>query len=146
MVSLLSSAPMLQLKYLADLLRSSSVIEEKLIFLYIRLLCEYDPDLVIGFLKSREDYSYKECLKIVTQYKHIEAISLIHEKLGSVKEAIDTIIDYLNSIKYSILKKLRERKEIANQEFYNLEHYIVIAKEICERNSPQIEDSDFDEY
>ena len=109
-ISRLSAAPMLQLRYLSDLLRSSSDVEENLVLLYIKLLCEYRPDSVVGFIKSSEDFSYDECLKIVKQYRHIEGTSLMHEKLGSFKEAIIVIIEHLNDIKYEMIKKLKENK------------------------------------
>ena len=141
----LSGAPELQMKYLADLLRSSSEVDEKLVLKYIRLLCEHDKEAVIGFLQSSEDYSYDDCLKVVTQFKNIEGISYIQEKLGSVKEAIVTVIDYVKDIKYYILKGLRESEILDLKKVEGLKYFIGTARDVCERNSSMLSDVEYDE-
>ena len=141
----LSGAPELQMKYLSDLLRSSSDVDEKLVLRYIRLLSEFDKDAVIGFLRSSEDYSYDDCLKVVTQFKNVEGISYIQEKLGSVKEAIVTVIDHLKDIKYYILKDLRESETLDMKKVEDLRYFIETAKDICERNSSVFSDMEYDE-
>ena len=143
-ISKLSSAPGLQLKYLSDLLRNSGSVDEKMVLLYIKLLCEYDPHSVMGFLKSSEDYSYDECLKIVVQYRIIEAIAYMHEKLGSIKEAILVIINFIEDVKYSILKTFKSDL-LQVSTFIDLKNNIEIALEICQRNSPVFEEIEYDE-
>jgi Golgi CORVET complex core vacuolar protein 8 len=144
-ISKLSSSPKLQMQYLSDLLRNSSTVEEDLVLLYIKLLCEYKPEALIGFLKSSKDYSYQACLKIVSAYKHIEAISYAQEKLGSIKESILTIINHIKDIKYNISKVIKANQEIQRIELIELKNYIYIPVEICERNAYAFENKESDE-
>lgn len=92
----LDNAPQLQLKYLAELMKKTSeeeYIEEELILLYVRLLCEHNPDSLLEFLLGREDYPLDECLNLCKMFRVIDSTAYLYERLGSTKEALDLLLD-----------------------------------------------------
>ena len=101
----LENAPKLQIKFIGKLLaeetdEDSSV--RDLVMKYIRLLCEYQPENLLDFLCSREDYYFDDVLVLCKNYNITDAIAYLYEKLGSQNQAlelIDSIIeDKMNNI------------------------------------------------
>jgi hypothetical protein len=92
----LDNAPQLQLKYLAELMKKTSeeeYIEEELIILYVRLLCEHAPDSLLEFLLGREDYPLDDCLELCKQHRVIDSTAYLYERLGSTREALELLLD-----------------------------------------------------
>ncbi|OMJ88999.1 hypothetical protein SteCoe_8914 [Stentor coeruleus] len=145
LIEKLSAAPKLQMKYLTDLMKTAHHIDEKLVLMYIKLLCEYETERLLPFLESSEDFSYDECLKIVSQYNNIEAIAYMHEKLGSFQEAISILIDQVKNLKYSIMKKHNKGEEITIDTIKMIRKYLDMARDVCERRPLLSEDDESEE-
>ena len=141
----LSAAPKLQIQYLSDLVKSGSKLEEKLILLNVKLLCQYHPDSLMDFLMRAEDYSFHECLNIAKQYKHSEGISYMYEKLGLIREAILELTKETQNLKYEIIKQLNANSSISGQLLSKLIKSVINGKNVCKRNNPVFQDDEYNE-
>jgi len=76
---------------------------------HVRLLCEIEPESVTHEVKriiKDNFYPMEECLKIVTEFKQIEAMALLFKKIGSYTEAITLYLELLNTeLDYTQLKR-----------------------------------------
>lgn len=141
----LSAAPKLQMQYLTDLVNSNFKLDDKLILLNIKLLCEYNPEGLMHFLVSLEEFSYHESLKIVKQFSHSEGISFMYEKLGLIRDAILVLTSKNEDIKYNILKQVKSGLKVEGDLIEKFESYFRSAKELCKRNAPIFPDNEYNE-
>ena len=66
--------------------------------LHVRLLCELEPATVTSEVKriiKENFYPMEECLKIVTQFKQIEAMALLNSKIGSYTQSVQLFLELL---------------------------------------------------
>jgi hypothetical protein len=66
--------------------------------LHVRLLCEFEPTTVTSEVKricKENFYPMEECLKIVAQYKQIEAMALLNSKIGSYTQSVQLYLELL---------------------------------------------------
>ena len=141
----LDNAPKLQMKYLGELLKSpgKEVIEEKLIILFIKLLCEYNQGQVLQFLKSREDYSLDECLAVCLSYSIIEASAYLYERLGAIKNALDLHLSMIESKKKEIQKGLKNYERLIYSEILQ---EISSSVALCVRNSGRLDENEIEDH
>ncbi|CAG9310317.1 unnamed protein product [Blepharisma stoltei] len=132
----LDNAPQLQMKYLGELIKnSSSDIDENLILRYIRLLCINSPGQVLDFLKSRDDYSLDECLEICKKYQINNATAYIYERLGSIKDALDLMLDIITIKRSDLFGRILSRSPISNTLINELKPEISNAVSLCIRSA-----------
>jgi hypothetical protein len=141
----LDNAPKLQMKYLGELLKSpgKEVIEEKLIVLYVKLLCEYSQSQVLPFLKSREDYSLDECLAVCLSYSIIEASAFLYERLGAIKNALELHLSMIESKKKEIQKGLKNYEKLIYSEILQ---EISSSVALCVRNSGRLDENEIEDH
>jgi hypothetical protein len=141
----LSAAPKLQMQYLSDLVKSQNKLDEKMILLNVKLLCQYRGDELMDFLMNVEDYSFHECLNIVKQFKHSEGISFMYEKLGLMREAILEQTKLTQDLKYQVTKVIKSGGLVTDEMIEKLAKSVRNGKNICKRNSPVFNDEEFNE-
>lgn len=141
----LDNAPLLQMKYLGELLKSAEkeAIEEKLILLYVRLLCENAPGQVLGFLKSREDYSLDECLSVCLNYSVVEASAYLHERLGAIKNALDLLLGMIDKKRREIQKGIKNYEKIIFSEILRDVNNCV---QLCVRNVARLDENENEDH
>jgi hypothetical protein len=137
----LNNAPKLQMKYLGELVNLQDQIEEDLIFKYLILLCQHEPSKVINFLESRNDYNLDECLNECIKYQVIEAAAYLHEKLGSVKDALDLLLGRAQSNKNEFLNGGKSFEVIPE-----IEKDIKQCILLCNRNVDRLDMNEIEEY
>ncbi|OMJ77406.1 hypothetical protein SteCoe_23007 [Stentor coeruleus] len=141
----LDNAPVLQMKYLGELLKSQEkdTIEEKLILLYVKLLCESAPNQVLSFLKSREDFSLDECLAVCSNYNNIEASAYLYERLGAIKNALDLHLGMVDKKRKEIQKGIKNYEKVIYSEI--LEE-ISNSVKLCVRNVARLDENENEEH
>jgi len=144
----LDNAPLLQMKYLGELVKASSQdsLDENFIFKYVKLLCENCPQNVLEFLKSREDYSLDDCLDICKDYKVHDATAYLYERLGSTKEALDLLLDLVDKKQEELLQKMRKKVQLHPSAILELKPEIENALELCLRNTSRLDESENEEH
>ena len=131
------------MKYVGELLKSESkeVVEEKLIHLYVKLLCDASPAQVLGFLKSREDYSLDECLSICSNYpKAIHASAYLYEKLGAIKSSLELLLGIIDK------KRKKIQKGTKKIIFSELIQDINNAVKLCARNVARLDENENEDH
>lgn len=137
----LNNAPKLQMKYLGELVNLQDQIDEDLIFKYLVLLCQHESSKVLTFLESRNDYNLDECLNECIKYQVIEAAAYLHEKLGSVKDALDLLLGRAQSNKSEFLNGSKDFGVIPN-----IEQDIKQCILLCNRNVDRLDMNEIEEY
>lgn len=137
----LNNAPKLQMKYLGELVVLKDNIDEDLIFKYLMLLCQHQPNKVLQFLESRNDYNLDECLNECLKYQIVEAAAYIYEKLGSVKDALDLLLNRAQSNKYDFLNSTKTFEVVAD-----IETDIKQCVSLCSRNVDRLDPTEIEEY
>jgi Golgi CORVET complex core vacuolar protein 8 len=138
----LDNAPLLQMKYLGELLKlaGKEAIEEKLIILYVKLLCENQPKKVLSFLKSLEDYSLDECLSVCTV---TEASAYLYERLGSIKNALELLLGTIDKKRKEIQKGIKNCEKIDfNEILENIENSV----QLCVRNVARLDENENEDH
>lgn len=141
----LDNAPKLQMKYLGELLKAANkdAIEEKLILLYVKLLCEHNPSHVLGFLKSREDFSLDDCLAICSPYNIIEVSAYLYERLGAIKNALDLHLSMIDTKKKEIQKGIKNYEKLLYSEILQ---EISSSVSLCVRNSGRLDENEIEDH
>jgi hypothetical protein len=55
---------------------------------FSQLLCKFEPDSVLTFLKSFEDYRLEHCLKLCQEHGITDAAAYLFERVGDVGSAL----------------------------------------------------------
>ncbi|XP_078620345.1 vacuolar protein sorting-associated protein 8 homolog isoform X1 [Branchiostoma floridae x Branchiostoma japonicum] len=72
---------------------------------YIDLMCRYNPQGVMAFLKNNDTYRLEETLQICRKHKSLEATAYLLEKAGDVQGAFNIMLETLVS-KVKVLNQL----------------------------------------
>ena len=141
----LDNAPLLQIKYLGELLKAAGkdTIEEKLIHLYVKLLCKHSPALVVNFLKGREDYSLDECLAVCTEFGVIDASEYLNERLGAIKNALDLLLGLIDKKRREIQKGIKNYEKIIFSEILSDVNNCV---QLCVRNVARLDENENEDH
>ncbi|CAG9320228.1 unnamed protein product [Blepharisma stoltei] len=144
----LDSAPQLQMKYLGELVKGSAkdTLDHNLIIQYIRLLCELQPDQVLEFLMVREDYSLDDALDICMNYKVADAAAFLHERLGSVRDALDIMLELVHKKQTSLLNKISSKDHVSDTSIQELNKDFDEAIKLCMRSSKREDAVDMEEH
>jgi hypothetical protein len=60
--------------------------------LYIKLMCQYDPDLVYNYLVTQDNYPLDSCLKYCKQAGIVNATTYLLERTGDVAGALSLLL------------------------------------------------------
>ena len=82
--------------------------EEKYInnflILHINLLCiKKETKKILNFLKQCDMYPIDECIKICKNYKVIDALVFLYQKIGSIDKALEVCLDSISDL-YEMIK------------------------------------------
>ncbi|EAL61787.1 RING zinc finger-containing protein [Dictyostelium discoideum AX4] len=125
--------------------------------LYLRLMCNFSPELVIRYLSSNDDYPLDSCLKICQQFNNLEGSIYLLERIGDVFKALDMLLLILKDkldelLKYYVqvfanVKQLKESDGNNNLQAPSKQEKQVMtdlysAISLCQRNSPKLQDSE----
>lgn len=140
----LDSTPKLQMKYLGELAKDT--LDEDLVQRYIELLCQNDPNALVLFLSGREDYSLEETLEKCLTYNVVEATVFIYEKLGSIQEALDVLLNRAENNKKILAEKIQNRQPIPKDITELIRLDIKKCIDMCLRNSKKLDSTEAEEY
>ncbi|KAL2893408.1 Vacuolar protein sorting-associated protein 8-like protein [Bienertia sinuspersici] len=89
-------------------IRSNPVeVTDDIIELYLELLCQYEPDSVLKFLDTCENYRVDRCLLLCQQYGIVDAAAFLLERVGDVGTALSLTLSGLND-KFNMLDTVGE--------------------------------------
>lgn len=71
-------------------------VNDEVIELYLELLCQYEPDSVLKFLDTSENYRVDRCLLLCQKYGVVDAAAFLLERVGDVGSALLLILSGLN--------------------------------------------------
>lgn len=113
--------------------------------LYVDLICYYEPDKLLYFLKTiLNDYSYRvdECLRICRARKVWDGAAYLLEKSGQIEAAFSLNIEKVNSLIKDLQKKLEQmsQKELDSIKS-NIDAMVIAIVQLCQRNSCSLNDS-----
>lgn len=124
------------MKYLGELIKNSqNGIDESLILQYIKLLCVNLPGQVLEFLQSRDDYSLDECLEICKAHNIPNATAYIYERLGSIRDALDLLLDIITQKRTELFRKIQNRELISNSLINDMKPEVNNAVSLCIRSA-----------
>lgn len=144
----LDNAPQLQMKYLGELVKGSAkdALEPNLILQYIKLLCELQPDQVLEFLTTRDDYSLDDTLDICMGHKVADASAYLHERLGSVRDALDIMLELVHKRQSQLLNKISSKDHVSDTAINELNKDFEEAIKLCMRSSKREDANDMEEH
>jgi Golgi CORVET complex core vacuolar protein 8 len=154
----LDNAPILQLKYLGELLKDQ--FDKDLVLKYVKLMCEHSPDGLLKFLKSSDFEYYDECLKICREFEKaqyiasarfdsnhvIQAQAYLNEKLGGVKESLDLWIGSIQATRLDLIQKMRKKEVIQAKSISELGKKIEKYGKVCIRNTEALDSNEIEEF
>ena len=68
----------------------------------VELYAYYEPQNLLDFLKSSNNYSLEQALKICTELNLVPSVVYLLTKMGNAKKALHYIINSMNDIDYAI--------------------------------------------
>uniref|UniRef100_A0A803KZV0 RING-type domain-containing protein n=1 Tax=Chenopodium quinoa TaxID=63459 RepID=A0A803KZV0_CHEQI len=71
-------------------------VNDDIVELYLELLCQYEPDSVLKFLDTFENYRVDRCLLLCQRYEIVDAASFLLERVGDVGSALLLTLSGLN--------------------------------------------------
>uniref|UniRef100_A0A803M377 RING-type domain-containing protein n=1 Tax=Chenopodium quinoa TaxID=63459 RepID=A0A803M377_CHEQI len=77
-------------------------VNDDIVELYLELLCQFEPDSVLKFLDTFENYRVDRCLLLCQKYEIVDAASFLLERVGDVGSALLLTLSGLND-KYIML-------------------------------------------
>ncbi|KAK9145826.1 hypothetical protein Sjap_005729 [Stephania japonica] len=79
------------------LIRENPVlINDDMVELYLKLLCQYERDSVLKFLEKFENYRLEHCLRLCQEYGVTDAAAFLLERVGDVGNALSHTLSDLN--------------------------------------------------
>lgn len=149
-VGRLDNAPKLQLKYLAEIVKAVDAdedLEDNLVHLYVRRLCELEPDNVLKFLQSSERYSLDKCLSLCSKNNIIDASAYLHERLGDTKAALELYLNIVEQKQTELVASMRAKTntQALEAEMKAIEAGIRNAVDLCGRNAGKLDEHDNEE-
>ncbi|KAK9093770.1 hypothetical protein Scep_025239 [Stephania cephalantha] len=79
------------------LIRENPVlINDDMVELYLKLLCQYERDSVLKFLETFENYRLEQCLRLCQEYGVTDAAAFLLERVGDVGNALSHTLSDLN--------------------------------------------------
>ncbi|KAL9245443.1 hypothetical protein vseg_019100 [Gypsophila vaccaria] len=70
---------------------------DDMIELYLEMLCQYEPDQVLKFLETFENYRVDRCLQLCQEYGIVDAAAFLLERVGDVGSALLLVLSDLNN-------------------------------------------------
>ncbi|KNA19535.1 hypothetical protein SOVF_060920 [Spinacia oleracea] len=130
-------------------------VNDDIIELYIELLCQYEPDSVLKFLDTFENYRVDRCLLLCQKYGIVDAAAFLLERVGDVGSALLTTLSGLNE-KFILLGTAVEStisdidigKDVDLEcfaaaselkEVQDIEKILHACISLCQRNSPRLD-------
>jgi hypothetical protein len=129
---------------------------------YLRLMADYHPGMVYKYLLSHDNYRPDECLKLCQARDIADASAYLLERMGNVSSALQLLLQTLES-RLMTLKRVirgvvptpikgtgfgwRHHRSVQQQkedkaatlkketEIKHVQHILVVALDLCERNS-----------
>lgn len=150
-VGRLDNAPKLQLKYLAEIvkaLESDEELEDNLVHLYVKRLCELEPHNVLKFLQSSERYSLDKCLTLCSKNNIIDASAYLYERLGDTKAALELYLNIVEQKQTELEASMRTRSKNTaklEEEMNVIVTDISNAVDLCRRNANKLDEHDNEE-
>lgn len=78
-------------------LRNCSVdVTDDMVELYLELLCQYEPNSVLKFLETFENYRVDRCLQLCQEYGIVDAAAFLLERVGDVGSALLLTLSGIN--------------------------------------------------
>ncbi|XP_037445372.1 uncharacterized protein LOC119314796 isoform X2 [Triticum dicoccoides] len=65
---------------------------DKLVELYLELLCQYEPRSVLKFLETFDSYRLERCLLLCLDYGVTDAAAFLQERVGDVASALELVL------------------------------------------------------
>lgn len=77
---------------------------------FLKLLCQFEPESCLGYLKSQVNYRFDECLELCKKYNISDAVSYLLERTGDVVGALEyylvVSVGYCKTYKQNLRNKL----------------------------------------
>ncbi|KAK9713635.1 hypothetical protein RND81_06G041400 [Saponaria officinalis] len=70
---------------------------DDMIELYLEMLCQYEPDAVLKFLETFENYRVDRCLQLCQEYGIVDAAAFLLERVGDVGNALLLVLSDMNN-------------------------------------------------
>lgn len=98
---------------MTDLLeRSGTTVTPEMHKLYVKLLCQFEKESVLIYLKSNDQYPIDDCLRLCERYQVAEARSYLLERTGDVHGAMVHLLSALESVLGKLSQALNDETRI----------------------------------
>lgn len=108
-INSLEKYPKLLFKYLKSFKSLEMITSEDINYLYLNLLCQFEKENVLTFLKLQNNYDIDKCLLLCKQYNIPDAQSFLLERTGDIIQSLNTYLIHFDN-------KIQEIKKIFIQE------------------------------
>lgn len=98
--------------------------------LYLRLLCRFEPQNVLQFLKTNDSYDIDECLHFCSIYEIHKASAYLLERKGDLKGAFEVYIRDIDTINCQLIQKEFVEKSLYDQ----ADEACTLAMSLCIRS------------
>lgn len=128
-------------------------VTDDMIELYLELLCQYEPDSVLKFLDTFENYRVDRCLQLCQEYGIVDAAAFLLERVGDVGSALVLTLSGIND-KFIMLDNAVGVSDMAGVkhayadyfaaasgfiEGHNIRKILRACIGLCQRNTPRLD-------
>eukprot|EP00743_Colponemidia_sp_Colp-15_P010359 GILK01011401.1.p1 GENE.GILK01011401.1~~GILK01011401.1.p1 ORF type:complete len:872 (+),score=181.18 GILK01011401.1:61-2616(+) len=136
---------------------SRIVISVSMHVLYVKLLCQLQPQKVYSYLTTHDDYPLDDCLKLCQQYQVHNATAYLLERTGDVQGAMQLILKTVLSSLQRLEEALKKMDGVDHSEtptargmsavaqlpaMTEVQEALSMATALCQRNTQRLENSD----
>ncbi|CAM6071281.1 unnamed protein product [Sphagnum tenellum] len=138
--------------HVGDLLqRSGMEFTDEMAELYVQLLCQFEPRLVLKFLESYENYRLEHCLKLCQEYGITDAAIFLLERVGDVASALGLLLVEVDARMLDFKSAIMASSSLAAQVSNNNDKWLDIpqvasfksalaaAVTLCQRNTLRLD-------
>ena len=99
---------------------------------FSQLLCKFEPDSVLTFLKSFEDYRLEHCLKLCQEHGITDAAAYLFERVGDVGSALSLALNsvdlHIHEMDLSVARLFVQNMNVDLLEIDKIEQYLTIPE------------------
>ncbi|XP_057533278.1 uncharacterized protein LOC130811119 isoform X2 [Amaranthus tricolor] len=127
-------------------------VTDDIVELYLELLCKFEPDSVLKFLDTFENYRVDQCLQLCQEYGVVDASAFLLERVGDVGSALLLTLSGLNdkfmmldsalkSMTSGVAKPAHKYLAAASKlkEVQDITKILHACIGLCQRNSPRLD-------
>ena len=93
--------------------RSGATVTPEMHKLYVKLLCQFEKESVLIYLKSNDQYPIDECLRLCERYRVPEAQAYLLERTGDVHSALNHLMSAMELALDELCDALNDRNRMA---------------------------------